>query len=287
MAIGTAAAIGLGISAAGSASQIIQGASAKSKADVAASNAANQLARIQEADRLQSLQVPTLGLELAQQNIQARQAQQLQGLQDIGAAGVLGGLTSMNQQGRAQDLQLAAQANEMEAQRNQMVAQNAQQIEQRRAQREGALASARLAGAQTMAAQGMSNVQAGIAGLGQTAGQFALAAYKNRPLYNTETNTQTNASMGSAEGQQAALNARAAFAPQIASMRPEGININNPTLNQSRANVAQANYMDGLRGSQGQYEASQLAGLRAAQGNFEQQYQFDPFNNQYIQNAPF
>ena len=189
--MGIETAIGLGLAAAGAATQIIQGANAKSEADQAANNAANQLARIQEADRFKNLQVPTLGLELAQQNQQVREATQLQGLKDIGAAGVLGGLTGINQQARAEDLQLAAQANQMQYQRDAMLAENAQQIEQNRAQREAALASSRLQGAQMASAQGAANVQAGIAGLGQLGGQFALEAYKNKPLYDNTTQQLT------------------------------------------------------------------------------------------------
>ena len=197
MAIATATAIGLGIAAAGSATQIIQGANAKSQADKAATDAANQLSRIQEADRFKSLQLPTLGFELAQQNIQADQANQLRALQEAGgAAGVLGGLTRLEQQSRAQDLQLANQANQMQYQRDAMLAQNAQQLEQNRAQREAGLASSRLQGAQVRGAQGEGMVQAGIAGLGQIGGQVALASYKNDPLYGTPPTKQlTNAEM--------------------------------------------------------------------------------------------
>lgn len=284
MAIATATAIGLGIAAAGSATQIIQGANAKSEADQAANNAANQLARIQEADKFKNLQVPTLGLELAQQNLQVSEANQLRGLQEAGgAAGVLGGLTALNQQSRAQDLQLANQANQMQYQRDAMLAQNAQEIEQNRAQRESALASSRLAGAQTASAQNAANVQAGIAGLGQLGGQMALAAYKNQPLYDTATETGLNQN-GTVTGQQAAVNAQKAFAPQIASMQP---NVPAPG---SVAPQLQANYMTGLRGVQGQYDAFQadrMAGLRANQGNFDSQYQWDPVNKQWIQKAPY
>lgn len=283
MAIATATAIGLGIAAAGSATQIIQGANAKAEADLAANNAANQLARIQEADKFKNLQVPTLGLELAQQNQQVREATQLQGLKDIGAAGVLGGLTGVNQQGRAEDLQLAAQANQMQFQRDAMLAENAQQLEQNRAQRESALASSRLQGAQLKGAQSEANVQAGIAGLGQLGGQFALEAYKNKPLYEPAKQTGYNTN-GTITPQQAAVNAQKAFAPQIASMQPDV-----PTPG-SVAPQLQANYMTGLRGAQGQYDAFQadkLAGLRANQGNFDSQYQWDPVNNQWIQKAPY
>lgn len=279
MAIGTAAAIGLGISAIGSATQIIQGANAKSEADQAARNAANDLARIQEADKFKALQVPTLGLGLAQQNIQARQAQELQGLQDIGAAGVLGGLTKLETQGRAQDLELAAQGNEMQAQRDQMLAQNAQQLEQNRAQREGALASSRLAGAQASSAQNAANIQAGIAGLAQTAGNAAIASMKTPQ---TATNTGLNAS-GTVTPDQAAKNATNAFAPQIASMKP----------NVQMQNVGpqlQANQLAGLRAEQGNYEqflTDQQNIMRNQQNKFDSQYTWDPYNNQWIQKAPY
>jgi hypothetical protein len=285
--MGIETAIGLGLAALGSATQIIQGANAKSEADQAANNAANQLARIQEADKFKALQVPTLGLELAQQNLQTSEANQLRALQEMGAAGALGGLTALNQQSRAQDLQLAAQANQMQYQRDAMLAENAQQLEQNKAQRESALASSRLQGAQMASAQGAANMQAGIAGLGQLGGQFALAAYKNKPLYNPATETTTTSISESPEVKQTIGNTQNAFAPQIASMKPSGVSINNPTLNQAKANVAQANYMTGLRGAQGQYEASQLAGLRAPQGNFDSQYQWDPYNNQWIQKVPY
>lgn len=183
MAIGTATAIALGISAAGSAYQMIQGANAKSQADQAASNAASQLAQLAEADRFKSLQVPTLGLGLAQENIQARQAQQLQGLQDIGAAGVLGGTTALNVQGQREDLALAAQGQQAQYERDLAQAENAQRIEANRIARQSGLAQSRLQGAQQASAQGLAEQNAGLAGLASTAGQFAVESFKNQPLY--------------------------------------------------------------------------------------------------------
>jgi hypothetical protein len=259
--MGVATAIGLGIAATGAATQIIQGANAKSQADQAAESAANQLARIQEADRFKSLQLPTLGFELAQQNIQADQANQLRALQESGAAGVLGGLTGLEQQSRAQDLQLAAQANQMQYQRDAMLAQNAQQLEQNRAQRESALASSRLQGAQMASAQGAANVQAGIAGLGQLGGQFALASYKNKPLYETPPTKQlTNAEMSlaglKATGSTPVPNA---FAPEIDSVA--GL------TNQ---------FMD-LRNQS-------LGGITRVEGTYGSDIMWDPINNQWVKN---
>jgi hypothetical protein len=178
-----ATSIALGISAAGSAYQMIQGANAKSQADQAASNAASQLAQLAEADRFKSLQVPTLGLGLAQQNIQARQVSNIQALKEGGAAGVLGGLTAVNQQAQAQDLALAAQADTMQYNRDVAQAENAQRIEANRIARQSGLEQSRLQGAQLAASQGQAEQNAGIAGLASTAGQFAVEAFKNKPLY--------------------------------------------------------------------------------------------------------
>lgn len=163
-----------------SAYQGLKGAQSEAAANQAAQNAANETARIAEADKFKSLQVPTLGLGLAQQNIQARQAMELQGLQDIGAAGVLGGLTKLETQGRAQDLELAAQGNEMQAQRDQMLAQNAQQIEQGRMQREFAMNQSKLAGAQTAAAEARQTQAVGIqGGLDALSNAAMLSTYKD------------------------------------------------------------------------------------------------------------
>lgn len=195
MAIGTAAAIGLGISALGSGYQIYQGARAKSEASDAAAKAAQQYASIQEGNKFNELQVPTLGLELAQQNLQARQAGNIQALQQGGAATVLGGLTAANQQAQAEDLQLAAQAQEAQYARNLARAQNAQQLESNRVNREAGLAQSRLQGAQTAAAQGASNIAAGIGGLAEAGVSAAtLSAYKD--IYGNKNGTLGDTTFG-------------------------------------------------------------------------------------------
>lgn len=177
MGIETAIALaGLGMSA----YQGIKGAQAEAAANKAAEDAANQAARIAEADKFKSLQVPTLGLELAQQNVQTRQASDIQALKDIGAAGVLGGLTSANLQAQQEDLQLAAQAQQAQYQRDMAQAQNAQQIEQGRMQREYAMNQAKLAGAQAAAAEGRQNQNAAIqGGLGALSNAAMLKTYKD------------------------------------------------------------------------------------------------------------
>lgn len=180
MAIGTAAAIGLGISALGSGYQIYQGARSKSDANDAAAKAAQQYASIQEGNKFNELQVPTLGLQLAQQNMQARQASNIQALQEGGAATVLGGLTAANQQAQAEDLQLAAQAQEAQYARDMARAQNAQQLEANRVNREAGLAQSRLQGAQVAAAEGANAIASGIGGLAEAGVSAAtLSAYKD------------------------------------------------------------------------------------------------------------
>jgi hypothetical protein len=177
------AAGGLALAAGGAATSIIQGANAKSEAEDAAGKAAQSLAQMQESDKFKNLQVPTLGLEMAQQNVQARQAQQLQSLKDIGAAGVLGGLTAVNQQGQAEDLALAAQAQEAQYARDFAQAQNAQGVEQRNLARQSGLEQQRLAGAQSAAAYGQQQINSGISGLAQIGGNVLLQSVANQPLY--------------------------------------------------------------------------------------------------------
>jgi hypothetical protein len=118
MAIATSTAIGLGVAAAGSAYQIYQGEQAKNEAAQAAQTAQDQLAKVTEANQFQDLQIPTLGLDMAQENIQARQQGEIQALQDIGAAGVLGGLTASSENARKEDLALASEAQKAQYERD-------------------------------------------------------------------------------------------------------------------------------------------------------------------------
>jgi len=179
MAIATSTAIGLGVAAAGSAYQIYQGEQAKNEAAQAAQTAQDQLAKVTEANQFQDLQIPTLGLDMAQENIQARQQGEIQALQDIGAAGVLGGLTASSENARKQDLELASEAQKAQYQRDLMVRQNAQQLESNRAQREAGLYGSQLAGAQTARAEGAALSNAGISGLANAGTQAGLVALQD------------------------------------------------------------------------------------------------------------
>lgn len=201
MAIATATAISLGLAAVGTGMSVvqgIQGANAKAKADAAAVTAANDLQRVLEENKFEALKVPSLGLDLAQQNMQAWQQSQIQALKESGAAGVLGGLTAANQQAQQQNQGLAAQANQMQSQRDQTIAQNAQQIEANRVQRQTGLAQQRLEGAQRASAQGQAEKSAAIqSGIGNLANAAFTAQYfggkgtppvdtKNPPVINPD-----------------------------------------------------------------------------------------------------
>lgn len=265
-----------GISAGGSAMNIIQGANAKGEAQQAAAKAAQSIAQMQEADRFRNLQVPTLGLDMAQQNVQARQAQQLQGLQDIGAAGVLGGLTALNTQGRAEDLALAAQAQQAQYERDLYQAQNAQNVEQRNLARQAALEQQRLLGAQGAAAAGQSQINAGIQGLAQTAGNVMAQSLANRPLFEQQAAQGLNRN-GTLTGTQIQKNAYEALTPQLQQMRGQ---INTPVSQTNTANAMNAmtpvltsmpsNYYDNARaGYESQLQNDYLSNLRYGQGQYE------------------
>lgn len=284
--MGVATAISLGLAAASTGVSIyqgIQGAKAEANANAAAAEAARDAERISEIDKYLSLNVPTLGLELAQQNMQKWQQSQIQALKESGAAGVLGGLTNVNLQAQEQNQQLAAEANQMQAQRDQMQAQNAQQIEANRVARQSGLTNARLAGAQNAAVEGRNtknqavlNTLQGLSSAAQLYAYQDIYGNKNPPP-DKDVKVETP-SVDSIQKK-----AQDAFKPQMAAMKPnvQPINV------QGQLN---ANNLAGLRAAQGQYEtmkADQLAGLRRVEGMFNSQNTFDPYNNQWIQNAPY
>lgn len=167
--------------AAGTAYQAIQAMNQKAEADKGIANAAMNAERISQGgvNKLASVKVPTLGTELAQQNIQARQQADINALKDTGAAGVLGGVTASNQQARAEDLQLAAQANEMAYNRDMAVAQQDQQNQEAKMNREYQLEMSRLQGAQTASAANQNALNQSIAGGIQFMGDLdAMKIYK-------------------------------------------------------------------------------------------------------------
>jgi hypothetical protein len=177
--MGVATAIGLGLAAASSGYQIYQGETAKRDAAKAAQTAQDQLAKVTEANQFQDLQIPTLGLDMAQENIQARQAGEIQALQDIGAAGVLGGLTASSENARKEDLALASEAQKAQYERDLTLKQNEQQLEANRVNRLTGLLGSQLSGAQTARAEGAALSNAGISGLASAGTQAGLVALQD------------------------------------------------------------------------------------------------------------
>jgi hypothetical protein len=99
---------GIGVSAA----QAIKSKSLIKKAERASEKAKQQLKQIKEVNAFKALQVPTLGLEMAQQQQSQREAQMVEALQGVGAEGVIGGIGNVAAAGNEQDMALAAQANQ-------------------------------------------------------------------------------------------------------------------------------------------------------------------------------
>jgi hypothetical protein len=169
--------------AAGTAYQAVQAMSQKAEADKAANQAALNATKIGQGqtNQLASLKVPTLGTEIAQQNIQARQQADIQALKEGGAATVLGGLTARENQARAQDLQLASQVDEMAYNRDLAVKQQDQAIEDAKLNRQYQLEMSRLQGAQTASAANQAAINQSIGGAVQIAGDVAtMNAYKGQ-----------------------------------------------------------------------------------------------------------
>jgi hypothetical protein len=269
----TIASIGL------SAKQFLDGARAQSNANKAAQDAANTAARIAENDKFLALNVPTLGIENAQQNMQAWQQQQIQNLKDIGAAGVLGGITASGQQARAQNRELSADAQQMQYQRDMAQAQNAQQIEQGRMQREFGMNQAKLAGAQQAAAEGRQAQAVGIqGGLGALSNAATLQAYRDvNNVGGTNTGSNFLGDIGYALGlggtnstpvSETTFMAQEALKPTIQGMAPSiaPMEIKNPGLTSMQANMRQQQQLDALRNPQAQ---------------FDSQYRWNPYTGQW------
>lgn len=193
MAIGiaTAALINLGIQGTIAGVQYFQGREKQKEADLAAQRAAAKLAGIEEADEVSGLQVPTLGAELARQELGQQFATSVSAAQSAGAAGVLGGIPSLANLGADKALDIAAQLDALEKQRDQFVAQQLQARASREVSAERQLVGMELTGAQqASAAARMQQQQAGQAAL-SAVGDTAALYIKNKPLYDLAENKGT------------------------------------------------------------------------------------------------
>jgi hypothetical protein len=123
---------GIGVSAA----QAIKSQSQMKEATQASNLAKQQLKQIKETNPFKALQVPTLGLEMAQQQQSQREAQMVGALQGTGAEGVLGGIGQLAAAGNEQDMALAAQANQAQYGRDMAQAEAELGIGARQAERD-------------------------------------------------------------------------------------------------------------------------------------------------------
>jgi len=156
-------------------------------AEQAAQRIAAQQRMVKESDEVSGLQVPTLGSELARQELGQQYASSLKALQQSGAAGVLGGVPALAGIGADQALNIAGDLNRLQAERDRFVAGTLQERAAREARSERDLLGQQLAGAQMSAAQEKAQQQQNVAGMigaiGTTTGQYigAQALYKKQP----------------------------------------------------------------------------------------------------------
>jgi hypothetical protein len=186
MAAVTGAAIavaGLGLSAA----QAIKSSQDMKTAANAAQAAKNELAKISETNAFKQVQVPTLGLNLAQQSQAQRSASALSAVQSSGAEGVIGGVGQIVQAGNEQDLQLAAQASEAKFKRDAMQAEAEMGISARKQERDYFIGSTEAASQEARRSQAESNRNAAIAGMVASAGNAVTAGSKYQGKLKTTT----------------------------------------------------------------------------------------------------
>lgn len=177
MAAVTGAAIavaGLGMSAV----QAVKASQSMKKADNAAQAAKNDLAKISETNAFKQVQVPTLGLNLAQQSQAQRSASALSAVQSAGAEGVIGGVGQIMQAGNEQDLQLAAQADEAKFKRDAMQADAQTGINARKQEREYLIGTNEVQSQNLRRAQAEENRNAAITGMFESAGNAIKSGYK-------------------------------------------------------------------------------------------------------------
>jgi hypothetical protein len=154
-----------------------------SQAQATANNATEKFVQkyqgLSEVNKIASLKVPTLGTNLAKQNLEQKVANQIGVLQQGGATTVLGGMPSVARQAQEENLQLAAQADEMQYQRDAAVAQQEQNIETNRLNREAGLLQSQIAGSQAARAEAATDYNTGVGGIIEGLGGMSeLAAYK-------------------------------------------------------------------------------------------------------------
>lgn len=179
-------AIAAGTALAGMGMNIAQAVKANKQAKAASSAAdaaAKQIASIKEQNAFENVAVPTLGFDLAQQGLDRSTAAALGEAQGAGAEGVIGAAGNIMAASNEQELQLAAGLQEQEMQRDLYKASAQGDINQRQADREQALDTLKLTGAQNAAADAEERKAAAISGAIGSAGSALGYGAELAPLY--------------------------------------------------------------------------------------------------------
>ena len=166
--------------------QGIQGISKQKEAERSAQRAAAKMRAIEEQNVIGGLQVPTLGAELARQELGQQVATSVEALRSAGAAGVLGGIPSLVDVSSDKALEIAAGLQEAEYQRDKFVREQEQALEGRRVAREMSMAGMELQGAQAAVAEGKMAQQEALKLGAEAVTGFAEMKLKDSDLYDTQ-----------------------------------------------------------------------------------------------------
>jgi hypothetical protein len=187
---------GIGVSAA----QAIKSQSQMKEATQASNLAKQQLKQIKETNPFKALQVPTLGLEMAQQQQSQREAQMVGALQGVGAEGVIGGIGNIAAAGNEQDMALAAQANQAQYGRDVAQAEAELGIGARKAERDFTVGLGEVQQQNAIRAQAQKDRNAAITGALGSAADMAtslddiIGLYRNKNI--DAADAQRKAGMG-------------------------------------------------------------------------------------------
>jgi len=189
----------------GSRGQKEQGIKDLRKAEQAQADAISAMRAVEIQNKLQSLQVPTLGAEVRERGITRGLAGGVEAAQEGGPEAIIGGLPKMQAQADVASAQIAGDLDRLEAERDRRVLMQDQAIEMEKKQRELDIQNMILGGAGLAAADAQRLQQMGqygqmqaLAGIG-TAGVAALNPYGRQPkekAVDTTTSISPTASMG-------------------------------------------------------------------------------------------
>lgn len=171
--------ISTGVKLGTSAYQAYKGSQQEKEAQRAAQRIGAQQRAIRAETYQPYMQIPTMGAELARQELGQQMTSTVGALQQTGAAGVLGGMSQIAGLSADKALDIMAGLNKMEAQRDQF----AMQIGAEQARQQRMLLGEQLAGAQASAAEGRLNKQVGTMGMISAVGEGAAAYLGSKPLY--------------------------------------------------------------------------------------------------------